>query len=241
MEYILLAFLAGILTVLSPCVLPVLPIVIGGSLTDHKPLRPFIITASLAVSIVVFTLLLKVSTLVIHIPQTVWSFISGFIILFFGILSLWPHIWTTLSLKLGFENKSHDLLAKAGTRKGLWGDILLGAALGPVFASCSPVYFLILATILPVHFLIGVLNLVVYALGLSLILFLIAFFGQKIVLRLRWAANPNGWFRKFLGVLFLVVGVLILTGADKTLESWVLDHGFNFTVFEEQLIDFFDS
>ncbi|MBP7062265.1 hypothetical protein KBA84_05715 [Patescibacteria group bacterium] len=58
----LAAFLAGILTILAPCVLPVLPIILGGGLVEGKIKRILIICLSFIVSIVAFTLLLKVST-----------------------------------------------------------------------------------------------------------------------------------------------------------------------------------
>ena len=55
------SFLAGILTILAPCVLPVLPIVLAGSLSDRQKWYPYLVTFSLALSVVVFTVLLKVS------------------------------------------------------------------------------------------------------------------------------------------------------------------------------------
>jgi len=66
MLFLLLSFLAGVLTILAPCVLPVLPVIIGGSLSTTKgeKYRPYVIAASLAASIIGFTLLLKVQYLV---------------------------------------------------------------------------------------------------------------------------------------------------------------------------------
>ena len=55
---------------------------------------------------------------------------------------------------------------------------------------------------------------------------------------LKSAADPHGWFKKTLGILFLVVGIGILTGYDKKLEIWVLDQGWNgVTQIEQQLVD----
>ena len=85
--------------------------------------------------------------------------------------------------------------------------VFLGASLGPIFAACSPTYFLILGTVLPASFGIGLVNLFAYALGLALVMFLVAFTGQKVMAKLNIAANPNGIFKKVLGVLFLFFGV----------------------------------
>ncbi len=242
MDFLLLSFLAGILTVLAPCVLPVLPVVIGGSLTDKNPWRPLIITLSLGGSIILFTLLLKASTLLIDIPRSFWKGLSGGIIIFFGIITLFPNLWEKVSEKFKFGNGSSKLLSQANQKKGVWGMILIGASLGPVFASCSPVYFVILATVLPASFFIGFINLLAYGLGLASVMFIIAFFGQKAIARFRWAANPHGWFRKLLGVLFFIVGVAILTGYDKKLEAYLLDNNyFDVTKIEEQLLEKFEE
>src|SRR6185295_7048026 len=86
------AFVAGFLTVLAPCVLPLLPIIIGGSVSgdtkDKK--RPLVITVSLAISLIVFTLLLKATTLLVNIPPKSVTYFSGSIIILLGILTLFP-------------------------------------------------------------------------------------------------------------------------------------------------------
>lgn len=239
MEFLPIAFLAGILTALAPCVLPVLPIVIGGSVGGGGYTRPLVITLSLGASIVLFTLLLKASTLLIDIPQSVWQITSGVIILFFGITALFPDVWEKIQTKLGLGSSSQKLLSKAGTKKGFFGMVLMGGALGPVFASCSPVYFVILGTVLPADFFTGLINLIAYGLGLSAIMFVIGFFGQKAVARLRFAADAHGLFRRGLGVLFLLIGVAIMLGYDKKLEVYLLQNELYFDTsgLENQLIE----
>ena len=224
MTYLPLSFLAGILTILAPCILPLLPVIVGGSVADRNPLRPVILTASLAISIIVFSLLLKASTLLIDVPTDFWKLLSGGIILFFAFTYLFPELWDACSQKCKLGNSSQQLLQKASQKKNWTGTIFLGAALGPVFSSCSPVYFLILATILPASFFWGLMNLIAYSLGLALMMGLIAFFGQKLVAKLKIAADPKGWFKKLLGVLFFIVGIGIILGWDKKAEIWLLDH-----------------
>lgn len=53
------SFVAGMITVLTPCVLPVLPVILGGSLTDQDKYRPRVIIVSFACSILLFTLTLQ--------------------------------------------------------------------------------------------------------------------------------------------------------------------------------------
>lgn len=241
MEYLLLSFIAGILTVLAPCVFPLLPVIIGGSITDKSPWRPFVVTLSLAGSVVLFTLVLKFSTALIGIPQTFWKVFSGGLVILFGITYLFPKLWVFVEHKLGFGQKSQGSLAKANQKKGFMGAVLVGLSLGPVFASCSPTYGLILSTVLPNNFFVGIINLAAYAIGLSLIMFLVAFFGQKMIHKMTWATDVNGWFRKVLGVLFILVGLAVMTGLDKKIDAKILSNedSFIFKVleFEEGLID----
>ncbi len=224
MQLLIVSFIAGLLTVLAPCILPLLPIIVGGSVGKKSRIRPVIIAASLAVSIVLFTLLLKASTLFIMVPPLVWQLLSGLILIGFGLVSVFPEAWDSLAIRFGWGTQSQRLLARAGKSHGLLEPVLIGAALGPVFASCSPTYAIILATVLPANFVLGLVYLAVYALGLALILLLLGYAGQRVVARLNLLANPHGWFKRGLGVLFIIVGLAIATGADKRFESYLLDH-----------------
>jgi hypothetical protein len=57
-------------------------------------------------------------------------------------------------------------------------------------------------------------------------MFIIAMAGQKATKKLKFAANPNGLFRKGLGVLFVLIGIAIMSGMDKTFEAWIIDKGY---------------
>jgi len=225
MTLLVVSFIAGVLTVLAPCILPLLPIIIGGSMADASARwKPVIITASLAVSVVFFTLILKATTALIDIPPQFWKTISGGILILFGIITLFPDLWEHFAKKFT-PKKANVLLAKGVKRKSLWGDITIGAALGPVFSSCSPTYAVIIALVLPESFQKGLTYLIAYAVGLSLTLLLIAYLGQKLTKKLEGAANPKGLFKRILGVLFIAVGLAVLLGYDKSIESRILDTG----------------
>lgn len=224
-EILVLAFFAGMLTVLAPCILSLLPVIVGGSLvaTERKFYKPLVITASLGFSVIIFTLLLKFSTGLLGVPPQVWQIVSGLIIIALGSTMIWPKLWEPIGLKLNLA--SNKLLGKAGRQNNLIGDILTGLALGPVFASCSPTYAFIVATVLPTSFAIGLTYLTSYAVGLSLVLLLIAIIGQKIIGKLNWASNPNGWFKKAIGILFVIVGLFIATGLDHQIQGFLVSQG----------------
>jgi cytochrome c biogenesis protein CcdA/thiol-disulfide isomerase/thioredoxin len=242
LSLLLIAFLAGILTILAPCVLPLLPVIIGGSLNKENLKPPYLIIASLCLSIVIFTLLLKTGVATLGLNPNTLKAISATLLLLLGLVTIFPHAWEKIAFKLGLSNKSNQFLDQASHQRGAAKDILTGVALGPVFSSCSPTYFLILATVLPTNFFNGVIALLVYSLGLSLSLFAVSFLGQKLIKKLKWATNPEGWFKKMLGILFILVALAIYTGVDKKIEIAILDSGFfDVTQIENKLLESTDS
>ena len=233
------AFFAGIITVLAPCVLPLLPVIVGGSISGNvnDKRRPFIIVASLAVSLILFTVLLKATTLFIDIPPETFVYVSGGIIVGLGLLLLFPGIYEAIILRFNLQARSQRLLGGSRGKGPVIGAIITGAALGPVFSSCSPVYAYILATVLPVNFPVAMVAMVAYVLGLSLMLLLIGFAGQKFIRKIRFAADPKGWFNKALAILFIIVGLLIITGYDKQLQTYISEHTpFDFDSLSSKLI-----
>ena len=242
MLLLITSFLAGILTVFAPCVLILLPVIVGSSLVEDKDkktnrIKPYVISVSLGISVLLFTLLLKASTVLIGVDPQVWKSVSGGIVVILGLSLLFPLAWAKLSAKVGMENSSNALLAKASKKSGIIGYILTGAALGPVFAACSPVYAVILATVLPVNLALGLVYMTIYATGLTLTLLAIALAGRRLTKRVTWTAKPNGWFRRGLAILLIIVGLAVITGFDKKVQTWFLVHvPINSTKLEEKLI-----
>ncbi len=241
MVLLLISFVAGVLTVLAPCILPLLPVIVGGSLTGEeekskKRKKALVVTISLGISVLIFTFLLKISTIFINIPPQVWTWISGGIIVILGIFILFPTLWEKMKFVSKANKESNKLLAVGYKKDSLWGDIIIGASLGPVFTTCSPTYFFILATILPLQPVLGLIAILAYTIGLCLALLIIAFLGQKIIEKVGLASDPKGWIKRILGIIFIIVGIAILTGADKALQIKLLDSGFFDVTKVEQIL-----
>lgn len=230
-ELYVVSFVAGVLTVLAPCILPLLPVIVGGSSLQQDGKKsvsltqPLVIIASLVVSILIFTLLLKATTALLGIPAAVWAVISGGIVLLFGVNLLFPVLWDRLMLATGIGALTSRLMGTPQGKSGIGRDIVLGAALGPVFNSCSPTYALIVAVILPVSFASGAGYLAAYSLGLGLVLFLVSISGRLLVNKMKWMSNPHGIFKKIVGILFIIVGVFVIAGLDKKVQEYVLEKG----------------
>ncbi len=221
------ALIAGVLTTLAPCVLPLLPVIVGGSLgkpSVEARRRAYLITASLGASVILFTLLLRATTALIDIPPTAWQWLSGVILIALGAVSVFPKVWDKASARLSLQTNSNKQLVAARERGGTLGAILTGSALGPVFSSCSPLYLYVIVTVLPASYGEGMVLLVAYAIGLCGTLLVISLLGQKVMGKARWLANPDGNFKKVLGVIFILVGIAVILGLDKDLQFWFIQY-----------------
>ena len=241
MALLLISFVGGVLTILAPCILPLLPVIVGGSLSgsggiDKK--KAFTVVLSLGISVIIFTLLLKASTIFIVIPASFWKWISGGILILLGLITVFPALWQSRSLAR-LSTKANILLGKGDQKHSFWGDVIVGGALGPVFSTCSPTYFVVIATVLPATPLLGMFYLLSYTIGLCVALLFVVFVGQRIMDKLGVLADPSGWFKKILGIVFILIGLVIIGGLDKKLQTSVLDLGFfDVTRIEQQLLQF---
>lgn len=219
---------AGAVTVLAPCILPLLPVVLGGAASDPSSrTRPLRIVGFLGLSIFAFTFLLKASTALIAVPDSFWKTVSALAVGALGLSMVFPKAWAKVSLKIPGLHGGNRLLAAGYKNRASWlGDAAVGLALGPIFTTCSPTYFLILATVLPNSFLAGALYVAAYVLGLAAALLAVALLGQRLVAKLGGAANPDGWFKRSLGALLVLTALAIATGADKKIETAILGAGY---------------
>ena len=202
-----IGFVAGIVTALSPCVLPVLPIVLAGGATGRRPLA---IVAGIVVSFTVFTLFAAWLLDLLGLPQDVLRNLAIALLLLVALSLLVPKVGELLARPL-----------QALTRRGsgdLGGGFLLGASLGLVFVPCAgPV--LAAVTVLAANRDFGLRTLALtlaYALGVALPMLAIAFAGQRAARPFRSHAETV---RKVSGVLVAAAALAIAFGLDLKLQT----------------------
>lgn len=225
MGLLLLSFIAWLLTILAPCVLPLLPVIVGWSVINGKKSRPRVIIASFAVSVLLFTLSIKwlVDRFGIFPDDLIQR--SGWILIVVGLFFLFPIIWQWIMVKTGLEHSTQEAQIAATSRGWVWSDILLGMVLGPVFNSCSPTFAIVIATILPGSFVWWLINILVYIAWLVIVLSFIAYWWRKAVAKMKRAANPRGRLRISIAVLIILVGVALLNKRDKKIETAIYERG----------------
>ncbi len=237
MSFWFISFIAGFLTVLAPCSLFLLPSIVVGSSSEKDASRPWIVVGSLGVSVFLFSLLIKGSSLALSIPDSTWSWISGLLLSLFGLSLIFPKPWEKISEILQLT-KSQNLLNQSNKKPGKLGAVLLGASLGPVFSTCSPTFAVLLATLLPSDFLQGTINIALFVIGMMIPFLLIGLGGQKAVKKFRFMANPEGSFKKILGVVLILVGLMVITGFQKKIETAIIEKGYFGPIqFEKSLLE----
>jgi cytochrome c biogenesis protein CcdA/thiol-disulfide isomerase/thioredoxin len=207
------AFVAGVVTAISPCVLPVLPIVLAGGASGGRR-RPYAIVAGLVASFAAFTLAATALLSALGLPDDLLRNIAIGVVLLVGLSLLIP--------RLG-ELVERPFQAFGRSRSGDTGSgFLLGASLGLLFTPCAGPLIAAVATLAATsRFSVeAVLVTVSYALGAGVVLLFFALAGQTgINLRPLRARAPR--VRQALGAVIAGVAILMIFGVDLKLATYV--------------------
>src|SRR3954466_1229897 len=210
-----IAFAAGIVTAISPCVFPVLPILFAGGASGSRR-RPYAIIAGLVTSFATFTLIATWLLRQLHLPQ---DFLRNLSI---GLLFLVAASLIFAQVGVWLERPLARLSRRSPGGKDR-GGFLLGASLGLVFVPCGgPIIGAISANAARVH--LGwqtVLITVAYALGAALPMLAIATLGQQATTRIRGNAQA---LRTALGLLMALAALALVFNADTKLQTWFPDY-----------------
>ncbi len=200
---LVLVFIAGLTSVASPCVLPVIPIIVTGSTKDHR-LRPLLIVIGLATSFIMMGLVssLFVTLIVGYILYI--EKIVGIIIMLFGIMMLFDvNVFKRISFLYHLQVSS----------QGRWSGLILGLSLGIIWIPCvGPILSGVLAMVATQKKLLdGTLLLFIYSLGFSIPI-LIAGYGSHVFrTRISLVQRYPLVIRSLGGVLLMVFGAVIFS------------------------------
>jgi cytochrome c biogenesis protein CcdA/thiol-disulfide isomerase/thioredoxin len=210
------AFLAGVVTAISPCVLPVLPIVLGGTATGGRR-RPYAVVAGLVVSFTLFTLTATALLGALGLPGDVLRNIAIAVVFVVALSLLWPPLGDLLS---------RPFHALARRRPGdVGGGFVLGLSLGLLFSPCAGPVIGAVATLAATErfSLDAVLVTLAYGLGAGSVLLGFALAAQR-GLALRSVRARAPLVRRTLGAVIAVVAVLMVFGIDKKLQTRVPEY-----------------
>jgi cytochrome c biogenesis protein CcdA len=218
-----LAFLAGLLTIASPCVLPMLPILLGSGVNQRNRRRPLFIVAGFILSFASFAMLLGVVSAKIEVAQEILRNTAIALLAVSGLLRLWPAPYEWLIARLPRRNADAAPRQDDGSNGGAF---LLGISLGAVWTPCAgPVLASILVLVVkaqdPAW---SALLLTLYAIGAAVPMLGIIYGGQYATQRVRSVARHAERLQQVFGVLVVATAIAIYLQYDTLAYSWAARH-----------------
>lgn len=232
------AFLAGIITVLSPCILPILPIILSSTIGGQKTgkARPIGVVTGFILSFTFFTLFLSTLVRISGISADVLRLVSVVVIAGFGVSLLIPQ-FQLLVEKL--FSKLARFMPKSQNRVGFSGGLVIGLSVGLLWTPCvGPILASVISlAITGIVTFDAFLITFAYALGTAIPMFLIILGGQNALRKVPWLQANTANIQKAFGVLMIITAIGIHNNVDRRFQTFVLNkfpqYGAGLTKFED--------
>lgn len=221
-----IALVAGVLSTLSPCVLPLLPIIIGSSLSEHKA-GPYAVATGMALSFAVIGTMLASIGASIGLNQDNFRFLAAIIMLVIGLVLISKNLQERFATaSSGLSGLGDHLLSKV-SMGGIQGQFFIGLLLGLIWSPCVGPTLGAAITIasqgndlLKVAFMMGI-----FGLGAGLPIIILGVLSRQTMLKAKFKLQGVGGVGKtILGFFLILVSVAILSGQDKKAEAFLTDH-----------------
>ena len=217
------SFLAGVLSTLSPCVLPILPIIISSSL-QYRTKGLLLLVAGLALSFAFTGTFITYATMLFNFDITYIKYTSAILLLVFGLIIVvdkFNEKFVALMSKLTAKGNEKIATYEANSAKS---QFVLGLLLGFVWTPCvgatlgTAISFAIQGDSLLMAF----ITMLIFSIGASVPLLVIGFFSNKVIGKFNLNQNANKA-KKILGYILILLSIMILTGYDKQLETFLVE------------------
>lgn len=222
MIQILLALLAGVLTIAAPCIFPLLPILLGTSVGHASKTRPLFIVAGFILVFSLAAILLSFLSAHVGLNSNIIRDIGIAALAIFGIFMLFPSSFDSVAGRL--NSLASKGSAVGGTGQGNKGAFILGMTLGIVWTPCAgPVLASILALIaLQKEILTAAILLVAYSIGAGVPMLILAYAGQYLTTQVAWISKYTPVLQKIFGVIIILVAIGIYFNYDTLLYAKLL-------------------
>ncbi len=215
---LLLALLAGVVTIATPCTLPVLPILLGSSMGQTSRVRPALIASGFVASFSAVALLLGGLTQIFDFDPNILRSSAAVLLVGFGLLMIFPAPFERITGRIGgFASgaASPDLSNLGG--------FVLGTTLGLVWTPCAgPVLGSILTIIATSKDIAWAsVLLIAYTIGASIPMLIIAYGGQTVTTRIRGLARITPRLQQAFGVVVIGFAVASYFQYDTLIVAWL--------------------
>ncbi|CAL80316.1 putative cytochrome c-type biogenesis protein; putative membrane protein [Bradyrhizobium sp. ORS 278] len=220
-----LAFVAGLLSILSPCVLPLVPIVLGAAASAH-PRGALALAGGLALSFTGLGLFIALAGNGLGLDAGAFRLVAAVLMLVIGVVLLVPSWQAQFAVAGGPVQRWADRHSQGFASSGAGGQFLIGLLLGAVWSPCvGPTLGAASLLAAQGRDLVRVtLTMLAFGLGAGLPLILLGLLSRTTMMRLRARLLSAGKLGKMLmGAAFVGLAAAILSGADKQLEAWLVE------------------
>ena len=215
------AFIAGIVTILSPCVLPVLPIILSSSAASGKR-RPLGVVVGFILSFTFFTLFLSTIVAALGVPAESLRFLSIVILVLFGLTLIIPQ--AQMIIERAFTALS-SRAPKPAAQTGFFGGVLIGLSLGLLWTPCvGPILASVISLAITGTVTVqAALITLAYSLGTAIPMFVVMQAGSAALKRVPWLLAHTGSIQKGFGVVMIVTAMAISLNVDRRFQTYILD------------------
>jgi cytochrome c-type biogenesis protein len=220
-----LSALAGVLSTLSPCVLPILPLVLGTAATEHR-MGPLALAAGLALSFVTIGMFVATIGFSIGLDGEVFRKAAAVLMILIGLVLVVPQFSMQLAAAGGPAGNWVEQKFGGFSSSGLKGQFALGLLLGAVWSPCVGPTLGAASVLASKGESLGqvALTMLVFGIGAGLPLVLLGTLSREALMKWRnrlLSAGSRG--KMIFGAVLLTAGILVLSGLDKRIEGYLVD------------------
>ncbi|TGS85947.1 cytochrome c biogenesis protein CcdA [Mesorhizobium sp. M3A.F.Ca.ET.174.01.1.1] len=220
-----LSFLAGLLSTLSPCVLPLIPVVLGAAVAQHR-YGPAALTAGLAISFSAIGLFVATIGFSIGIDSGVFRRAAAVLMFVLGAALVLPGLQARVALAAGPAGNWIEQRFGSFSATGPWGQFGVGLLLGAVWSPCVGPTLGAASVLAAQGRNLGQVaaTMVLFGIGAALPLLILGKLSRETLLRWRGRiAGAGGGLKVALGAVLILTAMAILSGYEKRLETVLVD------------------
>lgn len=225
MTAFLFALLAGAVTVAGPCILPLLPVILGTSTVKRHPARPLFIILGFILAFSGSAILFSAFGRTLNISSESWRSAAAVLIGLFGLMLLFPKFQESIFSRIGRLTTKLVPRQTNITEGGLLSGFILGLSLGLIWTPCAgPVLGSILTLVAANQNIAQTAGLLIaYSIGAGLPMIAIAYGGQAAIARVQSLAKYTVAIQRAFGALTILIAIGLFTGYDRYLLAYLLE------------------
>ena len=219
-------FLAGLLSTLSPCVLPLVAILLGSATSVHRR-APLALAGGLAISYATIGTSLAWAGAALNLDAGVFRYVGAMVLALLGVVLMSGNLQQRFAVATSGVGDAGQSLISRLQPDGMWGQFVVGLVLGVVWSPCvgPTLGAAVMLASQGSHLLQVALLMGIFGLGAALPVVALAYVSRSAMAKMRGKLLQAGKTGKIaMGVIMVAIAGLILSGIDKTIEAWLVTH-----------------